>query len=119
MKQSKPARAYKSGDTNKYRALMQKIADHGVQEIEVAISGRTVTASRVLIMLELLFNKAIDERSLGAAQQYLDRILGKPKESLTLDNGSDIGKISDSELIERLITTIKKAGEREPGDPGK
>jgi len=116
---SKPKAALKTGDSSRYKQLQQKIAEHGTQEVEIIVGDRTVKSSRVLVVLEILFDKATDEQSLGAAQQYLDRILGKPKESLTLNDGDNIGKISDSELINRLIATLEKARERKSGDPGK
>lgn len=106
----------KTGDSNRWKDLLKKIGEHGSQEVEYIredknASARTMTASRVLNVLEMLYNKAIDDSSLGAAQQYLDRILGKPKESLSIANDNDlIGNLSDQELIERVANILKTAG---------
>lgn len=92
--------------------LRKQIAKHGTQEIEVIMElngeTQTVKKTRVLLVLELLFDIAIHDRSLGAAQQYLDRMLGKPKESLSIsDDGEGIGKLSDDQLIEKITTIIE------------
>ena len=105
------------------RAIRKKIAQHGLDEVEVLIdlpSGKqeAITASRILIALEVLFEKMVKDRNLAAAQQYLDRMLGKPKESLSItDEGEGIGKLSDKQLIEKIIAVSKAVREAGAGDP--
>lgn len=95
-----------------YKKLVEKIAEHGSTEVEeVDLSwaeGRVITSSRVLIVLEMLYTKAVKDKNYSAAREYLDRMLGKSKESLTLTNGSDlISKISDEELTTKIAAIIK------------
>lgn len=99
------------------KALAAKIAEHGTQEDEVldaewlpASRHRTLTKERVIIVLEMLYQKAVaDKGSVTAGIAYLDRILGKPKENLTLDGEANIfAKISDEELVERINNIVKR-----------
>ena len=97
-----------------YKQLKAKIAEHGTEVVtEEDLSwygGRSLTQSRTLIVLEMLYQKAVHEGDKGAAQQFLDRTLGKPKESLNLTDESGVfGKLSDDELAERITTIIKSA----------
>ena len=101
-----------SRQTENYKQLFEKIADHGAQEVEEIDLGwtleRTITGSRVLIVLEMLYYKAVKDRNYSAAKEYLDRMLGKAKESLTLTNGSDlISKISDEELATKVTAILE------------
>jgi hypothetical protein len=100
------------GPSNTYKKLQKKMAEHGSQEVEEMIltptGQKVVKASRVLIVLDSLYNKFIMDGSLKAGEMYLDRMLGKPKESLNVTNGSDIlGKLSDDELIEKISGILK------------
>ncbi len=101
-----------------YKDVLQRIADHGVEVVEIvdplwSKDKNPIMKERLLIVLEMLFQKAADTGNLGAAQQYLDRLLGKPKESLKLTNGSDlISKISDEELESRVLKIFEAARER-------
>ena len=95
-----------------YKKLLDKIAEHGsteVEELDLSWAGeRAIVGERVLIVLEMLYYKAVIDRNYSAAKEYLDRMLGKSKESLTLTNGSDlISKISDEELAEKITAIIK------------
>jgi len=102
--------------------IRRKIAEHGLQEVEVLMDlpdgqTRSVTASRILIVLEILFDKAEKGRNLGAAREYLDRMLGKPKESLSItDESEGIGKLTDDQLIEKILTISKTIRETGAGD---
>jgi len=103
-----------------YKKLIEKIAAHGtevVEELELEWhEGKALRGERVLIVLEMLYYKAVQDRNYSAAREYLDRILGRPKESLNLTNGSDlISKISDEELaakITAIIESTQKGGAR-------
>ena len=95
-----------------YKKLLDKIAEHGSTEVEELdlswAKGRSIVASRILIVLEMLYYKAVEDKNYSAAREYLDRMLGKSKESLTLTNGSDlISKISDEELARKVAAIIK------------
>lgn len=94
-----------------YKKLIEKIAGHGTQvvsELELPWHPGEIRQERVLIVLEMLYNKAVNDKNYSAAREYLDRILGRAKESLTLTNGSDlISKISDEELAEKITAIIK------------
>lgn len=101
------------------RDIRKKIAEHGLEEIEYIKDlpngqQQTITASRILIALEILFDKTSKDRNLGAAREYLDRMLGKPKESLSItDDSEGIGKLTDDQLIEKILTiskTIRESG---------
>lgn len=112
----------KTGDANRYKDLLKKIGEHGAKEVEEILeletgqAQRTMKAERVLIILEMLYNKAVRGNNIAAAQLYLDRILGKPKESLNLTNSGDlIGKISDGELIDKITAIIKATRKGESG----
>lgn len=102
--------------TDTYKALLKKIAEHGstkVEELTVEVDGRAMKSERILIALEVIYQKGVRDKNLGALMYYCDRLLGKPKESLNLTNGSDIiGKLSDDQLLERLTTLIETARER-------
>lgn len=107
-----------TGDTNKMKSLAKKMADHGTGTDEVfdvdwlpASRNRTLTKERTLIVLEMIYQKAIQGKgSLGAGIAYLDRILGRPKEKVTLDGEASVAaKLSDDELIERINKIIKQA----------
>ena len=103
-----------------YKDIMQAIAEHGSEVVEVVspsyLDGKTIKKERVLIVLEMLFQKASQSGNLGAAQQYLDRMLGRPKESLNLTNGSDlISKLSDEELTDKITSIIETAREGAAG----
>lgn len=105
----------RTGETNKYKELLQKIADHGTEVVEVlspewSVKGEAIRKERILIILEMLFHKASQEGKEGAAQQYLDRLLGKPKESLNLSGGENIlSGYSDEELTDKITSIIKAA----------
>lgn len=100
-----------------YDKLREKIAEHGTTEVEELdlpwAQGRAIKASRVMIVLEMLYYKA-KEGDKAAANQFLDRTLGKPKESLNLTDESGVfGKLSDNELTRKIATIIestKKGG---------
>ena len=104
------------------RNIRKKIAEHGLQEVEIMKDlpngqQQSVTASRILIVLEILFDKAKKDGNLGAAREYLDRMLGKPKESLSItDETEGIGKLSDDQLIEKIIALSKTVRETGAGD---
>jgi len=107
-----------AGESATFKKLLKKIAEHGAQEDEVIAQTPTgevvIKNSRILIVLELMYNKFVQSGTLKAGEIYLDRMLGKPKESLNLTNGSDlIGKLSDDELTERISKIIK--AQREGG----
>jgi len=109
--------------TATYKALMQKIAEHGwteVEEIDLPFThGRTIKRERTLIVLEMIYRKAL-EGNLQAAEYYLDRMLGRPKESLNLTNGADlIGEKSDQELISEIAGIIKSVRQRLDDKPDK
>ncbi len=99
-----------------YKKLLDKIAEHGSKEVEELdlswCEGRVLSGSRILIVLEMLYHKAVQDKNYSAAREYLDRMLGKSKESLTLTNGSDlISKISDEELAAKVAAIIKSTKE--------
>jgi len=102
--------------------IRRKIAEHGLQEVEFLMdlpdgNARAIRASRILIALEILFDKLSTDRSLGAAREYLDRMLGKPKESLSItDETEGIGKLTDDQLIEKILTISKTIRETGAGD---
>jgi len=103
-----------------YKKLLEKIAEHGSTEVEELDLGwnnnEAMKAERVIILLEMLFKKGT-EGSISAAQYYLDRILGKPKESLNLTNGTDlIGKLTDDQLLEKVRSLLKATGEGGAGE---
>jgi len=99
-----------------YTAIRKQIAAHGTQEVEELITlpdgqQKSVTGTRTLLVLEMLYRKAVQEKNMNAAQQYLDRILGRPKESLSISDDSEgIGKLTDDQLIEKIATVIKATG---------
>jgi len=102
-----------AGGKETYKQLLQKIADHGCTEVEETdlgwSAGKVIKSERVLILLEMLYTKGKDG-SISAAMYYLDRMLGKPKESLNLTNGADlIGKLTDEQLIDKISGLIKGA----------
>lgn len=96
------------GQDSDLKDIRKKIAEHGLEEIEVLLEDqqgqqRSVKSSRLLILMEVLFHKAIQDKNLGAIEHYMDRILGKPKESLSLtDESEGFGKLSDKQLLQRL-----------------
>jgi len=96
-----------------YKQLLKKIAEHGSTVVEVIDlewdEGRSVKSERVLILLEMLFKKGT-KGSITAAVYYMDRLLGKPKESLNLTNGADlIGKLTDDQLLEKISNLLEKS----------
>ncbi len=101
-----------SRQTENYKKLFDKIAGHGSQEVEEIDLGwteeRTITGERIIIVLEMLYYKAVKDRNYSAAKEYLDRMLGRAKESLTLTNGSDlISKLSDEELAAKVTAILE------------
>jgi hypothetical protein len=109
-----------SRQTENYKELFDKIAQHGsevVEEVEVGwTKGRIITGERVLIVLEMLYQRAVHDKNYSAAKEYLDRMLGKAKESLTLTNGSDlISKLSDEELTDKITQIVKATREGAAG----
>ena len=102
--------------------VRKKIAEHGLEEVEHIVDlpngqTQTVTASRILIALEILYRKMVQSDNLGAAQQYLDRMLGKPKESLSItDDSEGIGKLTDDQLIKKILSISKAVRETGAGD---
>ena len=110
----------KKEDSEVYKDILQSIADHGAEVVEVINPSYASTSifhkERILIVLEMLYQQAAEGGSLGAAQQYLDRLLGRAKESLTLTNGSDlISKLSDEELTDKVTRIIAATGEGAAG----
>lgn len=110
----------KKEDSEVYKDIMQSIADHGAEKVDVMnpsyCSTSIIHKERILIVLEMLYQQAAEGGSLGAAQQYLDRLLGRAKESLTLTNGSDlISKISNEELESRVLEIFETARKRAAG----
>ena len=108
-----------SSKSKDLKTLRETIAEHGrevVTENDLSwdtSEDRCIKAERVLIVLEMVYQKAVTEKSLGAAGQYLDRILGRPKENLSLDNaGSPFNSLSDSDLLSRVVDIINGARER-------
>ena len=103
------------------RTLRDKISGHGQAEVQEndlqwmpEQAERTIRAERVLIVLEMLYRRAIDGKgNITAGREYLDRILGKPKENLSLDNaGSPFQSLSDTEIITRVVGIIDRVRER-------
>lgn len=105
-----------------YKALLKKISEHGATVVEApehirTANGRVMKAERLLIALEAVYLKGVNDGNMGALQYYLDRMLGKPKESLNLTNESDIiGKLTDEQLIERISAIVKTAAEGGAGN---
>ena len=102
-----------AGGRDTYKQLLQKIADHGTTKVEETELGwnnnQVLKRERVLILLEMLYSKGKDG-CMHAAMYYLDRMLGRPKESLNLTNGADlIGKLTDEQLIDKISGLIKGA----------
>lgn len=98
-------------------SLRDKIANHGreIVDEEPAWSqgGRTVRNERVLVVLELLYRQAVDNKNITAGREYLDRILGKPKENLSLDNaGNPFQSYTDSDILSRVVDIVKSIGDR-------
>ena len=114
--------ALPKGQNEDIRDIRKKIAQHGLQEVEAIIDlpngqQRSVKAARILIALEILFDKLSNDRNLGAAREYLDRMLGKPKESLSVTNDSEgIGKLTDDQLIEKVLAISKAIREAGAGE---
>lgn len=114
--------AIPKGQSDEYRDIRRKIAEHGMEEVETIIDlpggqQKTIVASRILIALEMLFGKLSNEKNLAAAQQYLDRMLGKPKESLSISDDSEgIGKLTDDQLIEKIAAAVKQAAKAGAGE---
>lgn len=112
----------RTGESAKLKNVIRKIADHGAEVVEILevpwAKGETIKRERVLIILEMLFQKATKEDgSMGAAVHYMDRILGKPKESLLLDNGDDtLQRLSDDQLVSRIAGIIKTVRAADAGD---
>jgi hypothetical protein len=109
-------------ESDEYKDVLQAIADHGSEVVEVLEpqwskhEKKTIKKERILIVLEMFFQKAVYEGNISAGQQYLDRLLGKPKESLKLTNGSDaISKLSDEELTDKITRIIAATGEGAAG----
>ena len=65
--------SYKDGETNKYKDIMDKIAGHGSEEVEVDdpkwnTKQQVIKRERILIVLEMLFQKATSgDGNIGAA----------------------------------------------------
>jgi len=93
-----------------YKKLIEKIAGHGtevVEELDLPWHEGAIRQERVLIVLEMLYNKAVNDKNYSASREYLDRILGRSKESLTLTNGSDlISKLSNEELTAKVTAIL-------------
>lgn len=112
----------RKGESAKLKSVIKKIADHGAEVVELIevdwAEGRNIKNERVLIILEMLYQKAINgDGSMGAAVHYMDRILGKPKESLLLDNGDDtLQRLSDDQLVSRIAGIIKTVRAADAGD---
>jgi hypothetical protein len=109
-----------AGQRETYKILVDKIAAHGTEQVDLEFASwtkeRIIGRERVLIVLEMLYQKATAENNLGAAKEYLDRMLGRSKESLTLTNGSDlISKLSDEELTDKITRIIKATREGAAG----
>ena len=111
----------KQEQSEDYKDILQRIADHGVEVVEIiepswSTDKHPIRKERLLIVLEMLFQKAAETGNLGAAQQYLDRLLGKPKESLKLTNGSDaISKLSNEELTDKITRIVEATREGAAG----
>lgn len=108
-------------ETGRYKDLLKKISSFGTEVIEEVdlpwLPDQVVKRERILILLDMLYHKATREQSIQAAREVLDRLLGKPKESLNLTNGSDlIGKLSDDELIEKIAGIFKAHTEGGAGE---
>ena len=105
-------------ESEEYKNVLQSIAEHGTEIVEVIepqwnkSERKTIEQERILIVLEMLFQKAAYDGNISAAREYLDRLLGKPKESLKLTNGSDlISKLSDEELTDKITRIFEAARE--------
>lgn len=96
-----------------YNQLKEKIAEFGTKEVEELdlpwALGRSIKATRVMIIMEMLYTKGLEGDKV-AANQFLDRTLGRPKESLNLTDESGIfGKLTDDELTKKIRSVIKAA----------
>lgn len=101
-----------------YKQILKKIAAHGSEEIEwTNKEGRLIKSERLLIALEVIFEKGVKDKDLRALQYYMDRLLGRPKESLNLTHGTDlIGKLTDDQLTEKISAILEAARERGAGE---
>jgi len=110
----------RTGDKKRYKEVLKQIGEHGVTQDEILeagwAQGRRIKAERVMIVLEMIYQKAVQENgSLAAAEVYLDRILGKPKESLNLEADGVLNNYSDDELISRIVAVVKRTGQAGAG----
>lgn len=116
---------FKHKETAKYKALMTQIAEHGAQVVEILEpdwnKGQTINRERVLILLEMMFQKAVDgDGSLSAAMAYLDRAIGKPKDNMTIDVGNDtVQQLTDDQLIDKISQILAKSRQADPGSSDK
>jgi len=99
----------KSAEVIEIEQLKEKILKHGSQVVEKTIyTGHKIKKERTLILLEMLFHKG-SAGNVPAAKEYLDRVLGRPKESLNLQNdGGSFNSMSDAELVSRISQLVKE-----------
>lgn len=69
--------------------LQQAILEHAHIEIEVPdLDGQISRKTRLLAVLDKLFEKGAMQGDVRALAEYLDRVVGRPKQEMDLDLGS-------------------------------
>ncbi len=76
-----------------------------MEEVDVQRAGQIVKLSRIEAMLEVLFLEGFTKRNVRAITEYLDRTLGKSKESMDLEVNGKILVLSSEAMDKYGLNT--------------
>ena len=101
-------------ETIVFKDIQKLIEAHGLEEIDVKIGKKIVKKARILALLNVLYEKGMSRGDVKAIQEYLNRNLGKAKESLNLTGNltiEDLMEANRKKKQENSILEHKTTGE--------
>jgi len=88
-----------------FESVAEKMRQHALEP--VVVNKRKV--ERVIAMLEMLSDRALKKRDVGAAREYLDRTIGKPRAHDRVDVGIAAPDLTleDEEQLRRVVRILR------------
>lgn len=103
----------KNKEKESVRSLMQRVEVHANEVVGLKLkdTNKIIKKQRILFILDVLYNEAVNKRNIPAIKEYLDRTMGKSKQSIEYEDKNT----SELEQIKKDLKKIfikKKNGKR-------
>lgn len=108
----KPGQSGNPAGRRKGQYSLKRILENKLAEVDERDYLKRTKAERIA---DILIWYAIQKKSLKAASEIMDRVLGRPAQAVTLDGNLNLTREQRIAKIEELLTSLPKPAEQPDG----